>query len=276
MADFDFLTSRASFARAVTEGGDRVRWGAGGKGSFSNCPSCKRKGRRGKVSVGPDDAGKIMFFCHRCSAKGDSLGLLAGYRYGNTDTRNLGGRFKELLSFFANDAVGAARREVIRGRRIWAQKQLRRSELFSPDQVVLLAWASSSHPAASVGDLLYLANTRAGGHLRDSLRRRCRKWEAVVADIAQQGDADRWKALWARMHEVDDTGRRILSAGARFLAVAAYWAVAKRAPALSVMAGHAAVSVSTARRWWNYWVAAGIFTGKVFVPRRGQRPENQM
>ena len=264
---------------AIESAGDKIAW-RGDRGAFSHCPVCHWSGKRHKCSAGRA-RGRWMFYCHRCNATGDAAGYRAAVLWGATDTTNLSReQWAELSAFFRR--AGAAQptaRRVVRNRRTWAQALLRRANLFSPDQILVVAAAAATTLPDSAGRFLDEAERGAAEHLRDSLRRRVRRWDeaGVFAAIDKAGDdAQRWETMRKAVMRSRADGKFALSAGARFFAICAYWSVARATPALAVMAGQAGVSVMTARRWWNFWVASGVFSGAIFVPRRPARITAQL
>ena len=273
--------SRDAVAQVVREAGnDHVEWSADGRtGRFRHCPSCGVR-RRPTMTVGLHH-GRYKIKCHRCERGGDAIGLLHAYRTGGDfDTRGIGNKFFQYLRFFATELLrGGTERRVLRGRRHWAQALLMRDGLLSAEQSLALAWASSSSLITDRRALLDYTCGAAQGHVRDTMRRRAARWSDdffTAARAIDSTDAARWSFLRGHMQSTDTDGNFIFSAGARFLIVCAFYSVAAAPPSLAAMASEARVSVRTARRWWNFWVASGVFTGRVFVPRRPSRRGNQL
>ena len=273
--------ARSAVEQVVRErGGDNVVWGADGTtGRFRHCPNCGWR-KRPTMTVGVH-RGNWRVRCHRCERGGDAIGLLQAYSTGGDyDTRSIGKNFFKLLSFFTTDLLrGGTERRTLRGRRHWAQALLMRDGLLSAEQALVLSWASASSTITTRRALIDYTHGAARGLVRDTMRRRVNRWHDnffTAAHTIDSNDSARWTMLRGQLHTTGADNKFIFSAGARFLIVCAYYAVAAAPPSLSAMAGEAAVSVRTARRWWNFWIAAGVFTGAVFVPRRPSRRGNQL
>lgn len=267
----DIRRSQSAFNSVVSYGGDAVKWD-GDKGKFKRCPTRSCKG--GSLTIGLKRNGYV-FYCHRCRCTGDAIGLLSGYQRGRVDTTDLAGDkhgFMRLMSFFNNMLVikpAESPRQTIKRRRHWACRVLGKSELLSTEQVLILAYASPSYCRGSVRGVVDYAIASAPNHPANSLRRRGSRWHPIWELLDQQSDdPERWTMLLRAASRRDDNGKYIMSAGARFMVVVGYYSVASHSPALRAMATQARVSLATARRWWNYWVACGIFTGRIFMRRK--------
>lgn len=273
--------NRAAIDAAVRAGGDIVRW-EGERGKFSKCPTCKGGG--GKLTVGWDAKNNAyMFFCHRCQTTGDAIGLLHGYRHGSVDTTYLRGNrqgFAQLTNFFRNIIhipPAAERRVVVEKRREWSRATLKWAELLSPEQVLVLAYAAPAAAAWEISDVVRAAERAAPMHLPDTLRRRANRWVAVWEEMeGKDSDRNRWHTLMSVIKRRGDDGRYVMSAGARFFIVAGFVAIGQQSRTLAAMAADAGVSVATARRWWNYWVIIGIFTGRLFVRKKAPSVGRQL
>lgn len=271
-----------SIAAVIAAAGDRIRWSqknGNRKGNFSHCPTCRYSGKSGKIAIAEHN-GKPFFYCHKCKTTGDAIGLQAGYTFGSTDTTNLTRQQWAILAAFfsATTATPPKPRKTISNRRRWAQTAIRRCELFAPEQSLILAYIASGAPQWDEHNFLDYACRQARAQKRDSLRKRLRKWtdNNLWQKVCGAGpDKERWQLL-KKAAMRNNNGKFFMSAGARFLTICGYHAAARAAPSISALAGEAGVSVITAKRWWNYWVCAGIFDGQLFVPRRPARNPRQM
>lgn len=267
----DIRHSQSAFDSVVSYGGDTVKWN-NNKGSFNRCPTSRCRG--GSLTIGLLERG-YAFYCHRCGCTGDAVGLLSGYQRGRVDTTDLAGdrdAFMNLLRFFDKILVlntAGSPRQTMKRRREWARRTLGKSELLSTEQVLILAYASPTYCRTSIRSVLNYATASAPHHPANSLRRRASRWESIWQFLDGQGDdPDRWKTLRYVAKRRGGDGKYVMSAGARFFSVVGYYSVAKASPSLKSMAAEAGVVLATARRWWNYWVAAGIFTGRLFIRRK--------